>query len=64
MRKPIHLGGSLVPERTHPTFQQWLKDTFSADDPREDPAARELQAENARRFAKHLARCPRASRTS
>lgn len=65
MPKPIHLGGLPVPnEHDHPTFQHWLRETFSNDDGREDARARLLRAENSRRFQNHLVRCPRAVRVS
>lgn len=58
-------GADIVPDvRSHATFQHWLKVTFSDDDGSSSIAAQVLRAENARRFAAHLARCPRASRTS
>lgn len=67
MREPTHVyvGGEPVPDvRTHATFQQWLKVTYSDDDGSFSVAAQQLRAENARRFKAHLARCPRATRTS
>lgn len=67
MRDPTHVyvGSDLAPDlRTRQPLQQWLKDNYSHDDGSISVAAQNLRAENARRFAAHLARCPRASRTS
>jgi hypothetical protein len=65
MLKPKYFGDEPAPDvRSHATFQHWLKVTYSDDDGSTSIAAQALRAENARRFAVHLARCPRATRTS
>ena len=51
-------------DTSHPTVADWLRNNFSRDDGRENELARAVRAENDRRQAVHLARCPRASRTS
>lgn len=46
-------------------LQRWVRQEFERDDePLNNPAARDVRAENARRFAKHLKQCPRAVRVS